>query len=91
MTDAEKFFSVVFGGILTLAIVSVIVGQKSQAPAAISAVSSGISQVVGAAVSPASVGANNGDNAFSSPSWNIGSLANQFHDFNSVVTQLNGL
>lgn len=69
MSDIEKLFTAVFGGILTLAIISVIVGQKSQAPQAITAVAGGISRVVAAAVSPASTATNgnNGSNTFSTP------------------------
>jgi hypothetical protein len=42
----------IVGGIITVAIVSVIVGTKSKAPAAISAAGGALSQVISAAVNP---------------------------------------
>lgn len=73
MDNATKIITAVFGGILFLAIVSVIVSRKSQAPQAIQAISSGIANIVGAAVSPAAVNnGNNGTNMFSDPTSSNG-------------------
>jgi len=57
--DVGKGLATIFGGIIVIAVVSVIVGQKSQAPAAIQAASSAIAKIVQAAVSPASTNAAN--------------------------------
>lgn len=73
MDDISKILLAFFGGIITLAIVSAIVGQKSQAPAAISAFGNSISKVVAAAVNPVSAnyGYGNGGSTFSSPASGI--------------------
>ena len=70
MDDISKILLAFFGGIITLAIVSAIIGQKSQAPAAISAFGNSISKVVAAAVNPVSAnyGYGNGGSTFGSPS-----------------------
>lgn len=71
--DGDKVglaIAAVFGTIITLAIVSVIVGQKSQAPEAISAAGSFISGIVAAAVNPVHTAPTNGNlglNSFSTP------------------------
>lgn len=70
MGEFEKFFVTLFGGIITLAIISVVISRKGQAPAAITAISQGISSVVAAAVNPASTAVTNGNNgssAFTTP------------------------
>lgn len=51
-----------FGAIITLAIISVIISRKSRAPEAIQAISSGVANVVKAAVAPGSA-QTNGNNA----------------------------
>ena len=62
----------IFGAIITLAIISVIISRKSRAPAAIQAISSGIANVVAAAVAPGSAQTNgNGASAFSTPAGTI--------------------
>lgn len=73
MDEWEKLMVTIFGGILTIAVVSVVVSRKSQTPEAISAFGGALSSVVSAAVNPQSVGSsgvssqsNNGTNAFSS-------------------------
>lgn len=73
MEDVSKIILAFFGGIITLAIISTIVGQKSQAPAAIQAFGNSISKVVAAAVNPVSAnyGYGNGGSTFSSPSTGI--------------------
>lgn len=69
----EKFGNVilaVFGGIITLAMVAVIVGQRSATPQVIKAGSDALAKVVRAAVDPvstASTNGNNGNNSFSTP------------------------
>ena len=52
MQEAEKLIYTVFGGILAIAIISVIVGRQSKAPQAIQAFGSALANIVGAAVSP---------------------------------------
>lgn len=54
MDDISKIVVAFFGGIITVAIVSVIVSRKSQAPQAISAIGGAVSRVVAAAVNPVS-------------------------------------
>lgn len=49
----------IFGGVVTIAIISVIVGRNSQAPAVIQSASGALSQVIAAAVSPANTNAVN--------------------------------
>lgn len=65
MDDFTKLISVIFGGVVLIAIVSVIVSRQSQAPQAIRAISSGIGNVVAAAVQPVT-------NAINSPTTNFG-------------------
>lgn len=60
----------VVSAIIGLAILSVIIGRKSQAPQVIQASASALSQVISAAVNPvatASTNGNLGSNAFSAP------------------------
>ena len=63
----------IFGGIVTLAIISVIVGQRSTASQAISATGSAFASVINAAVNPVSNGGtgsingNLGANSFGAP------------------------
>jgi hypothetical protein len=73
MDDLEKIILAVFGGIITLAIVSVFVGRNSRAPDVISASGAFLSNIVAAAVAPintASTNGNLGANMFSNPSRN---------------------
>lgn len=69
MEDISKIALAFFGGIITLAIVSSIVGQRSKAPEAIQSFGSAISNVVAAAVNPVSAnyGYGSGGSTFSSP------------------------
>jgi hypothetical protein len=63
----------IFGGVITLAIVSVLISKKSSFPAAIQAGSSALANVVAAAVNPvntASTNGNNGLTAFATPALN---------------------
>lgn len=91
MDNVTKLVTAIFGGILFLAIVSVIVSRKSQAPQAIQAFSSGIANIVGAAVSPSAVNnGNNGTNMYSDPSSTngvvgLGNMLNSIQDFNSAL------
>lgn len=69
MDDFTKIITAIFGGVLTLAIISVVISKKSAAPQAIQAISSGIANIVGAAVNPAATNnGNNGTSMFSDPS-----------------------
>lgn len=70
MEMADKIVMAIFGGIITLAIISVIVGQKSQAPKVIQASSSFIANIVAAAVNPVNTANTNGNlgaNNFTTP------------------------
>lgn len=68
MSDVEQFLAVIFGSIITIAIVSVIVGKQSKAPQAIQAFGTALSSVVAAAVNPVSAnyGYGNGNSTFGS-------------------------
>jgi hypothetical protein len=61
MDDVTKVITAIFGGVLFLAIVSVIIGQKSQAPQVIQAGASALSNVIAAAVNPVTKAATNGN------------------------------
>ena len=70
MSTLEKIIFAIFGGIVTVAIVSVIVGGKSRAPEAIQATGSFVANIVAAAVSPVNTAATNGNlgaNTFTNP------------------------
>jgi hypothetical protein len=69
MNDALQAVLAIVGGVITVAIISVIVGQKSQAPEAIQAAGSTLSNIIAAAVNPVTKSASNGNlgaNTFSS-------------------------
>ncbi len=69
MEEFGKVIFAVFGGIITLAIVSVVLSKSSQSPQVIQAGSTALAAVVAAAVAPVSKAATNGNlgaNAFSS-------------------------
>ncbi len=60
----------IFGGVITLSIVSVIVSKSSQSPQVLQASSSALANVVAAAVNPVHTAATNGNlglTAFSTP------------------------
>ena len=69
MSEVEKLIVTVFGGIIAIAAISVIVGSKSKAPAAIQSFGSAMANIVGAAVGPANTGGNGnlGLSAFTAP------------------------
>jgi hypothetical protein len=66
MDDVTKVVTAIFGGVITLAIISTIIGRNSKAPAAIQATASAVGTVVAAAEGHAPSG-NNGLNAFTLP------------------------
>lgn len=72
----------VFTGIVTLAIISVIISRKSQTPQVINAFSSALANVVAAAVNPINTATTNGNlglNSFSTPqSVNSSTSLNKF-------------
>ena len=63
MSDVEKILYAIFGGIIGLAILSVIVSKKANVPQVIQATSAGLANVVAAAVNPLNNVPNNGNNA----------------------------
>lgn len=70
MDNIEKLVFAIFGGIITLAIISVFVGKNSKAPEVIQASGSFLANIVGAAVAPintASTNGNLGSNPFTNP------------------------
>lgn len=70
MDNLEKIILAIFGGIITLAIISTFVGKNSKAPDVIQAGGSFLSNIVAAAVAPintASTNGNLGANTFSNP------------------------
>lgn len=88
MGDFEKLITMIFGGVLTLAIISVIISKKSQAPAVIQASASALSNVIGAAVNPVQTSVtngNNGANAFSDPLAGAASFLNSAGSIGSIL------
>ena len=76
--DIWKEVLAIFGGVVTIAIISVIISKKSQAPAVLQAASSALANVVAAAVKPvntATTNGNLGNNPFTTP--NVTPLSNQ--------------
>jgi hypothetical protein len=60
MEDMSRALVAIFSAIITLAIVSVIISKRSQAPQVIQAGASALSKVVRAAVDPVATAATNG-------------------------------
>lgn len=70
MGNVDKLVMAIFGGVIILAIWSVVVSRKSQTPQVIQAASSALANVVAAAVNPVSTTSTNGNlgnNSFSLP------------------------
>lgn len=64
----------IFGGVLTLAIIAVIISKKSQTPEVIQASASALANVIGAAVNPIvqnNGSGHNGTNTFSLPNFGV--------------------
>lgn len=61
MKDFATVLLTIVGGILTLALVAVIVGRNSKAPQAIAATGQFVSNVIAAAVDPAATADTNGN------------------------------
>ena len=80
MDDATKVVTAIFGGIIAVAIISVVVGRDSQAVAAIQATTSGLANIVGAAVKPQAGGASSGSGGVDSASGNIGAVVSRLND-----------
>lgn len=70
----------IFGAIITLAIISVIISRRSRAPEAIQAISSGLANVVMAAVAPGSSALTNGNLGSSSFSTPAGTMSGHYPD-----------
>lgn len=67
---AGTIIMAIFGGIITIAIISVIISKKSQTPQVLQAASTALAKVVQAAVNPVQTSATNGNlglNSFSTP------------------------
>jgi hypothetical protein len=79
MDDFTSILTAIFGGVVVIAIASVIVSRKSQAPQAIQAIGSSIGSIVAAAVNP--VSANYGYGSGSQAATNGG---------NSIVNDIAG-
>lgn len=70
MGEFSKTVLSIFGGIVTLAIISVIISKKSQAPQVIQAGSTALAKIVSAAVNPVNTAGTNGNlglNSFTTP------------------------
>lgn len=70
MDEIGRVVLAIFGGVITLAIVSTLVSKNSAFPAAIQASSSALANVVAAAVNPVHTSSTNGNlglTAFSTP------------------------
>jgi hypothetical protein len=70
MDSVEKIVFAIFGGIITLAIVSTFVGRNSKGPEVIQASGSFLANIVAAAVAPINTAATNGNlgaNPFTNP------------------------
>jgi hypothetical protein len=75
MDKAGQVIMAIFGGIITLAVLAVIVSRKSQTPEVLQAASSALANVVGAAVAPINTNSgsppNNGNSTFSTPNFSV--------------------
>lgn len=80
MDDFTKILTAVFGSIALIAIASVIVSRKSQAPQAIQSIGSAIGNIVASAVNPVSAnyGYGTGTPAGTSPSGILANLSEGF-------------
>lgn len=84
MDDITKIITAVVGGIILVAIASVIVGRKSQAPQAIQAIGSSIGNIVAAAVNPVSANYGYGSGAQAGTSPVAGTLSDITGGFGSA-------
>jgi len=78
MNDLGQAVLAIATGIIVIAAIGVVVGQKSQAPQIVQATASGLGSVIAAAVNPVGNSANNGNlgaNAFSNPGSSVSSSA----------------
>lgn len=91
MNGALQAALAIVAGIITVAIVAVIVGQKSQAPAAIAATGGLLSTVIGAAVNPISATAANNPLTSALSSANIGGNLTSNLGANSFTSLSSGL
>lgn len=80
MDDFTQLIATVFGGIAFIAIAAVIVSRKSQAPQAIQAISSGIGNIVAAAVNPVSAAYGYGNGSQTGVSANGAGIVNGASD-----------
>lgn len=83
MEDIGKIALGIFTGVVTLAIISVVISRKSQTPQVLQAASSALANVVSAAVNPVSTASTNGNlalNTFTAPSI-YGTLSGAFNSF----------
>lgn len=67
----------ILAGVVGLATISVIIGQNSQAPAAIQATGGAFATIIAAAVNPSSTAATNGNPAASTQGGGDGGIASQ--------------
>ena len=69
MDKIATLIMAIFGGIITLAIISVIISRQSQAPQVIQAGASALGNVVSAAVNPLPQGSSQGNIGTQSGAW----------------------
>ena len=73
MKDISAALLAVFAGILTLAMVSVLISRQSQTPDVIQAAATALSKVIGAAVTPVAPAANSATVSSGIPTQAVGS------------------
>jgi hypothetical protein len=88
MDDVTKIITAIFGLVAVIAIVSVVVSRKSQAPQAIHAIGSAIGNIVAAAVNPVSAnyGYGSGAQVATAPANGVlGDITAGFGSANSII------
>lgn len=92
MSDLERVLLAIFGGALTLAIVSVILSPQAQTTSVVGAISNMISSIISAATSPVTgrgAVASSGGSGFGSGSSLSGAL-NSLNNFDSTAVNFLG-
>lgn len=93
MREWAGTITTIVGAIIGLAILSVIVSKRSQAPDVIQASASALSSVISAAVNPVTTAATNsnpGANTFSSPSISLPKLPQSWDDIAGSLSKAPG-
>ncbi len=92
MNDAVSATLAIVGGVITLAIISVLVSKQAQTPAVLGAGGSALSSVIAAAVSPVTgTGSGASPGAGGGSSGNFGGLLSSFGNFSGDITSLSNI